>query len=116
MGNVQSNSENPPGVPPVLTVLLGVDTGKSFILNNPRVTIGRGEDRDVQLTDRAISRMHCEIEIQEQSLIIRDSGSQNGIKVNGSPVIAQELHDGDQIDIGSTLLVVTIPFKKDDDL
>ena len=90
----------------VLNVLLGADAGKTYQINKPLLTIGRGEDRDIQLTDRSISRMHCEIEFQKGILLIRDSGSQNGIRVNGRPTLEQELREGDQIDIGSTRLVV----------
>ena len=106
MGNGNSNSGSPGEMVLVLSVLLGADAGRTFHINKLLMTIGRGEDRDIVLTDRAISRMHCEIEFQNGILLIRDSGSQNGIRVNGRPTQEQELHEGDQIDIGSTRLVV----------
>ena len=106
MGNCYSNSGSRGEIGLVLSVLLGADEGKTFQIDKPLMTIGRGEDRDIQLTDRSISRMHCEIEFQNGILLIRDAGSQNGIKVNGRPTQEQELHEGDQIDIGSTRLVV----------
>jgi len=114
MGNSCSNSSSQGEDVLVLSVLLGADAGKSFYIDKPLVTIGRGEDRDIQLTDRSISRMHCEIEHQKGIFLIRDSGSQNGIKVNGRLTLEQELKHGDQIDIGSTRFVVIKPSQGED--
>jgi pSer/pThr/pTyr-binding forkhead associated (FHA) protein len=105
--NINSSIKN--NDTPVLSVLMGPETGERYVIDKSIVTIGRGEDRDIHFNDRAMSRKHCEIHARENSLIIRDSGSQNGIKVNGLITIEQELHDGDLIDLGSIRLVVNIP-------
>lgn len=99
---------------PVLTILYGPEMEREFIINKPLVTIGRGEDRDIQFSDRALSRRHCEILYQGGVLTIRDAGSQNGIKVNGRTTMEQVLKDGDLIDIGSTRLVVNIPSEQEE--
>jgi pSer/pThr/pTyr-binding forkhead associated (FHA) protein len=94
---------------PELKVILGPDADKIFPITAPVVTLGRGKDRDIQFTDRAMSRKHCEIAKVENKLIIRDTKSHNGIKVNGRLTLERELKDGDQVDIGSTRLIVSIP-------
>ena len=99
---------------PVLSILYGPDVEKDFIINKPLITIGRGEDRDIQFSDRALSRRHCEILYHKGILTIRDAGSQNGIKVNGRTTMEQVLKDGDLLDIGSTRLVVNIPLEQEE--
>jgi len=94
---------------PALKVILGPDADNIFFITTPVVTIGRDKDRDIQFTDRAMSRKHCEIVKVEDKLIIRDTKSHNGIKVNGRLTLEQELKDGDQVDIGSSRLIVSIP-------
>jgi pSer/pThr/pTyr-binding forkhead associated (FHA) protein len=109
MGKEQSNSSHEEVDIPVLSVISGPDIGKNYVIDKSLITIGRGEDRDIQLNDRTISRMHCEIYYPKSIpgiIIIRDAGSQNGIKVNGHLTMEQELIEGDQIDIGSTRLLV----------
>ncbi|MBN1900407.1 FHA domain-containing protein [Candidatus Sumerlaeota bacterium] len=98
---------------PVLSVLIGPHTGTIFTISKPLTTIGRGEDRDIQFLDRAISRMHCEIQYVNNTVVIRDTNSQNGIRVNGRDTYEQELRDGDQIDIGSIRLMIKIPEKEE---
>ncbi|HQH11946.1 MAG TPA: FHA domain-containing protein [Candidatus Sumerlaeota bacterium] len=103
-----NNSEKRENIP-LMKAILGPEIGKSFFVSKPLVTFGRGEDRDLKFNDRAMSRKHGEIIFSEGRLIIRDTGSQNGIKINGRTTMEQELEDGDQIDIGSTRLVISIP-------
>ena len=50
--------------------------------------IGRGEDCDLRLQNRFVSRHHCELIVddRDQVLRVRDLGSQNGTFVNDGPV------------------------------
>lgn len=109
MTNDQSNSSEKHNNIPVMKAILGPEIGKSFFITKPLVTFGRGEDRDLQFNDRAMSRRHGEIVFSDGHFIIRDTASQNGIKINGRTTMEQELEDGDQIDIGSSRLVISIP-------
>jgi len=109
MGIDRSNSSDLEGRYPALKVILGPDADKSFLIITPIVTLGRGKDRDIQFSDRAMSLKHCEIVTVEDKLIIRDTKSHNGIKVNGRLTLEQELKNGDQVDIGSSRLIVSIP-------
>ena len=109
MESARPNPKEGTPPPPALDVLDGPDVGKRFLIEKSLVTIGRGEDRDIRFHDRAMSRKHCEILFVEGRLIIRDTASQNGIKVNGRQTMEQELVDGDQIDIGSSRFIIHIP-------
>lgn len=66
------------------------------------VSLGRSEQRDLVLSDKAASRLHCEVVPLNGSYWLRDSGSANGVQVNGSAVSEHELIDGDVICIGET--------------
>ncbi len=41
-------------------------------------TIGSGDDCDLVLQDRRVSRRHCSVHLTEQGLVLRDLGSKNG--------------------------------------
>ena len=85
-----------------LEVLTGIVNEPFFALEGQLLSLGRSEQRDVILSDKAASRLHCEIVPLKGAYWIRDSGSANGVKVNGSPIAEHELSDGDTISIGET--------------
>ena len=64
------------------------------------LTIGRGEDCDVILRNRHISRYHARISWVDGRYSVEDLGSKNGTHVNGRELTApQVLEDGDEIQI-----------------
>ena len=88
-----------------LYVLQGPDKGRTLKIGNEAVLIGRGSDQ-VPLTDQTISRRHAELKPEDGLWVLRDLNSANGTCVNGNRV--QEpvrLKHGDQIQLGSTLLM-----------
>lgn len=64
--------------------------------------IGRQADCDVTLTSsRKISRRHCAVAVVNNTVIIRDLGSTNGVTVNGDRVEKEAvLTLGDEVAIG----------------
>jgi FHA domain-containing protein/regulatory LuxR family protein len=77
-----------------------------------RLTIGRGEDSDVQVHwDRDVSRVHAELERVGGVWTISDDGlSRNGTFVNGERVGSrQRLRDCDVLRIGQTPMVFRDP-------
>lgn len=63
--------------------------------------IGRGEDCNLKLIDKRISRRHCEIRRSADHVWIRDLGSTNGTFVNHKRIEQAELLDsGDVISVG----------------
>lgn len=85
-----------------LEVVSGVVSQSVLILEGQLTSLGRSEQRDMILNDKAASRLHCEIVPLKGSYWLRDSGSANGVQVNGSAVSEHELADGDIICIGET--------------
>jgi pSer/pThr/pTyr-binding forkhead associated (FHA) protein len=61
------------------------------------ISVGRERSNAISVEDRMLSRHHCLIRMEESEFRIRDLGSSNGTYVNGLPVVAHALKDGDQI-------------------
>jgi hypothetical protein len=93
----------------IFTVSIGADSGKKFIFGNFPVRIGRGSEASICLDgDLGVSREHAEIYEQGNVLKVRDLKSTHGTYVNGIRIEEKNLEPGDQIQIGSTVLVVEI--------
>lgn len=69
------------------------------------VTVGREEPADIILNDASVSRRHAHIRCDERGrILVTDLNSTNGTRINGSPVDAEELMVGDQLEIGAVAL------------
>ena len=77
---------------------------QEYVLQKGKVTLGRSALSDIVLPDQMTSRNHAEIEYTIDGPILRDLGSRNGTRVNGSPVQQIALTSGDVIVVGSTTL------------
>jgi DNA-binding winged helix-turn-helix (wHTH) protein len=94
---------------PILVVKDGQLAGKRWPLNKPALTIGRGEDCDIVLPDRQVSRQHIKILRDEQGFAVEDLGSKNGTYVNGLPVQGvARLQDGDEIQIALSVRLLFV--------
>jgi pSer/pThr/pTyr-binding forkhead associated (FHA) protein len=81
--------------------LVSLDDGPSIVLDKPILLLGRHPECDVQIDSRKISRRHCCIAQVNNTVVIRDLGSTNGIKINGIRVHEARLQAGDEVTIGS---------------
>ena len=91
---------------PSLFVIQGRNRGTRFDLSarEGAVSIGREAGNVIQLEDNEVSRRHAEIRQVGETHVIGDLKSSNGSFVNGRRIERTELHHGDQILIGRTLL------------
>jgi pSer/pThr/pTyr-binding forkhead associated (FHA) protein len=64
------------------------------------LTIGRGEDQDIILSNATSSRRHARLRYAAGNWRILDEGSANGVFVNGARVLDAAVRDGDRIRIG----------------
>jgi pSer/pThr/pTyr-binding forkhead associated (FHA) protein len=83
----------------------GPEGGKEIRFRHLPLTIGRGEEADLPIEDRWVSRLHCEIFERDGALALRDLGSRHGTQVNGELVAETPLWPGDKICVGLTTLV-----------
>ena len=77
-------------------------------LTNDRTLVGRLDDCQIRIRSGKISRHHCEILKEGETLKLRDMGSSNGTYVNQDRVEEVELKAGDLVAIGSLVFLVQI--------
>lgn len=93
-----------------LYVIHGNDQGCRFeIVPGRPLSVGRDLSCSVLLHDIEVSRRHAEIHRRDNQTIIIDSGSSNGVFVNGEQVRQAVLQNGDHVQLGRTLLLFTMP-------
>lgn len=88
----------------VLQVVSGNDLGKRFELRLEETRIGRGLDQDLTLADITVSRRHVVVDSVGTRYRLRDLGSGNGTQLNGRRIDEAFLCDGDDIEIGHTVM------------
>src|SRR5712691_7430076 len=81
--------------------LMSLDNTASIMLDKPILLVGRHPECDIQIDSRKISRRHCCIAQVADYLVIRDLGSTNGIRINGTRVSEGKLAPGDEVTIGN---------------
>jgi DNA-binding NtrC family response regulator len=88
-----------------LEVVSGPDRGLECDATRRRVSVGSQEDNDLHLTDSQVSRRHFEVSVVGEKYVIRDLGSTNGTRVNGTEVLEAVLAPGALIQVGRTEVV-----------
>jgi adenylate cyclase len=88
-----------------MTIKLVKPDSDTFLLRDLPATIGRAPESAVHISDRWLSRRHCEIYQFEKAVVVRDLGSTHGTYVNGEKVSEVELRPGDRISVGLSTFV-----------
>src|SRR5215469_15608041 len=84
-------------------LIISAPDGKRGILelNRPVITIGRGNANDLVLNHPSISRFHAVVKLNDNTVVIADRGSTNGVVLNGERIGAEaELKNGDVAILG----------------
>jgi serine/threonine protein kinase len=89
-----------------LRVLSGPDEGTSFqIPSSGLVAIGRSHAHsDLCLHDLTLDRVHCEIMLDDEQVVLSDNDSSTGTFLNGERITRQPIKSGDVIRIGGSEL------------
>ena len=82
------------------------------MLTNGIHKIGRLETKEIILDDVTVSRNHAFISVDDETVIITDEKSTNGIFVNGELTDESVLTSGSRIQIGKFNLIITKVDKK----
>lgn len=97
-----------------LVLVKGSPKGTSLRLPPGQFLVGRGEECHVRSSSALVSRQHCLVEVERESILLRDLGSTNGTLVNGSRLQGScPLRHGDQVQVGSMVLQVQIDYLGD---
>jgi hypothetical protein len=90
-----------------LIVERGADSGLRITVSPNGTRVGRAPKNDVVLNDPLLSRHHCRFLVPPgQGLWVNDLGSANQTLVNDQPVQDAQLHTGDRVTMGDTMLRV----------
>ncbi|MDU4961448.1 MAG: DUF3662 and FHA domain-containing protein [Sporomusaceae bacterium] len=96
------------GLEASLTVIEGNDAGLAVDIGGKRVNLGRRDTNDLPLSDVNISRLHAYIVFEQGAHSIYDAKSLNGTYVNQHRVSRKQLHAGDRIRLGNTVILYEV--------
>ena len=90
----------------VLTATAGPCEGRSFIVTQKSLVVGRGKECDIRLDEKGVSRSHASIGRMAGDVVIEDLGSAIGVCLNGKRVRRGLLRPGDRVQIGASEFLV----------
>ncbi|HEX6813249.1 MAG TPA: FHA domain-containing protein [Planctomycetota bacterium] len=82
---------------------LSLSDGRTLPVSNG-VVVGRVAGCDLVINDAKASRRHARFVVESGVVEIEDLGSSNGTLLNNKPVTRRMLRDGDQVQIGKTII------------
>jgi len=91
-----------------LVLLAKNGSNRVFPLPKRVTVIGRRKNCDLRIPLESVSRRHCQFNIENQTLKLRDLGSRNGTFLNGDRIEEQILKPGDSIKIGPVVFAMQI--------
>jgi pSer/pThr/pTyr-binding forkhead associated (FHA) protein len=90
---------------------------RSFSVTRDMTVIGRREDCDLRIPLSDVSRKHCRVILEGETIKVEDLGSSNGTYRNGERVQQTEIVPGDTLQIGPVIFVVQVDgYPADEDL
>ena len=98
---------------PHLVVYMG-DRTWDVQFTKERMTMGRGEENDIDISDPFVSRHHASIERRGDAFLIREAQSRNGVWLGRQRVQEHMLRDGDVLHLGGASLVFKGGFTSED--
>jgi two-component system, NtrC family, sensor kinase len=92
---------------PSLFVFRGNNQGMRFELEADLLTLGRDAANGIQLHDTEVSRRHAEVRRTGNTFTLTDLASSNGTFVNGQQITVHELANGDEVQLGGSVMLYT---------
>lgn len=99
---------SPVAVSADITLEFPAENGPSVVytLNKPLLTLGRAQDNDIVVPESVpnfdtVSLHHAQLRRDKDDYLIRDTGSRNGLLVNGRHTQHNLLADGDRLGFGA---------------
>ncbi len=78
---------------------------RSFVVSDAAVTLGRGQEQDITIPHKSLSRRHARVEPEGRGYAIVDLASKNGTFVNGERELRRLLRHGDTVTLGEVDLL-----------
>jgi len=90
----------------VFRIVKGEQKGDGFeLLPGKAITVGRSKHAGFVIPESGVSRVHCQFTHDGKRVILTDLRSTNGTFVNNRRVKSAPIEDGDQIRVGTTVLL-----------
>ena len=90
---------------------------QEFEISKSAITVGRGQTNDIVIQDGKMSRAHARFEFDAEGKVnVFDTGSTNGVKVNGEKVPKAIIQPGDVIQLGDSEIVFEKISEEDDEM
>ncbi len=89
----------------ILVSLSSATLGRTYIVNQENITIGRDSSCDICLDDPLVSKVHSRITVEDQRIFkIEDLGSTNGTYLNKKRLSRPtQMYYSDRVVIGSSI-------------
>jgi DNA-binding NtrC family response regulator len=87
-----------------LVAIEGPDKGLRAAVSGGITRIGTSASNHLRLTDRAVSRVHCELRLLDHAVRVVDAGSTNGTFAEGVRIADAELGPGAVFRVGTTAI------------
>ena len=87
---------------------------KVFSLPDHVTVIGRRHDCDLRIPLSSVSRRHCQLSYNKETLKVRDLDSRNGTYINGKRIDETEAQPGDYLKIGPLTFLLQIDGKPEE--
>jgi len=94
-----------PPTPFSLHLVQGPGSPRNFQLAREEVILGRSSEADIQVDSTELSRKHLALRREHGQYTVFDLGSRNGVYLNGVRIHSAVLHEGDNLQLGSVVLV-----------
>lgn len=92
--------------PSSLEMITGPGAPKTWELFRDEVVVGRAIDADIPINSTDLSRKHIALKRSAHGqYTVTDLESRNGVYLNGVKVHSALLHDGDNLQLGTVVLV-----------
>ena len=90
---------------------------QEFEVSKSEISVGRGQTNDIVIQDGKISRSHARFEFgSEGEVTVLDTGSTNGVRVNGEKVAKATIKAGDVIQLGDSQILFEKITEEDDQM
>ena len=97
-------------IPFQIEIVKGPHAGQTFSLSKSVITVGRGSENDIVLSeDPKVSRHHAEILFSDKGVTIKNLSQKNFVVFRGQKVHTETLAFGDRVFIGDSELHFLIP-------
>ncbi|MBK6690734.1 MAG: sigma 54-dependent Fis family transcriptional regulator [Myxococcales bacterium] len=91
-----------------LVVVEGPSRGERAVVPASGARVGSGAGTDLTLADRTVSRLHCEVFVRGDSIVVRDCESTNGVVVDGIRFRDAEVPAGSVVRVGESAFRVEV--------